>query len=161
MGCGRVWGFVTGIGRRWVAIAILDDGKRPDGWELLRLKDIERVRLNKDADAVAIRVLRARGDWPLAAPPIPLDKTRDLLRAAGTDLMSVHIERKRPDAYWVGSPLDISESEVDLASLDSEARWEEKILVFELRDITRVTTSNAYVAALGLVAGPRPDQAPD
>lgn len=52
-------GYVINVGKQWVAIAMVHKF-RPDGWCLLRLKDIQAVFI--DPDSVESKVLKARGE---------------------------------------------------------------------------------------------------
>ena len=122
----KVEGFVTGVGKKWVAIIPLSDGKEPDGYEFVRIRDIKKVRVNSDPEFIAVRVLRARGQWPLTAPAFDLNTTAAVLADAADagPLLSLHVERYRPDALWVGGLRSVADGEVVLDGLTPDAEWE-------------------------------------
>ncbi|MFC6153633.1 hypothetical protein [Nocardioides yefusunii] len=151
-------GFVVALGKRWAAIALLDEGRRHDGWDLVRLRDVSRVRRSR-REKVAERILRARGTWPLLAPVgLDLDRASRLLGtlAARGDLVSIHCERERPDALWVGVPLAAEGRDVVVHELNTVGEWDNDPSYFTARDITRITVGDAYMEGLALVAPPRP-----
>jgi len=160
-GADIVSGFVVGLGTKWIAVASLDEGKHPDGWELIRLKDIQKVRVSADR-TVEIRVLQARHQWPLAAPPLLLNGTSALLRSTAScaELVSVHTEKYNSGAMWVGALVDVNGGHLQLEGLDPEACWDDEVFSFKLRDISRVQIADSYTAALALVADPRPMRDP-
>ena len=152
-----VEGFVVGVGKRWVAVALLPEGKEHDGYDLVRLEDIHKVRVDKDPDSIQARVLRARGQWPLPPPSVRLGNIKAVIRDVGSDgaLFAVHLERQRPDAMWVGALRKIADGQLHLEHLTPDAQWDEEPMHLDLHDITRVTIANSQLKDLTLAAPPR------
>lgn len=150
-------GFVVGVGKRWVAVALLPEGEEHDGYDLVRLEDIHKVRVEKDPEAIRARVLIARGQWPLPPPSVRLGNIKAVIRDVGSEgaLFSVHVERHRPDAMWVGALRKIAGGQLHLAHLTPDAQWDEEPLRLDLHDITRVTIATSQLKDLTLAAPPR------
>src|SRR4051794_17023762 len=64
----RLEGFVVGIGDKWVALQRLSDRIAFDGWQLIRVKDIQAVSIDPDPDCFEVRALKARSLWPPSVP---------------------------------------------------------------------------------------------
>src|SRR4051794_37375811 len=77
----RLEGFVVGIGQKWVLLQRLSDRIAFDGWQLLRLKDIQAVSIDPNPDCFEVRALKARSLWPPSAPKLALD---DVVGAVGS-----------------------------------------------------------------------------
>src|ERR1035437_10107744 len=81
---GRGWdrreGYVLQIGPKWMLMATPDDRVRPDGYSLLRIKDVASVSRGKTHDRLFRRYLEMHGNWPPQLPPSAVDLTG--LRAA-------------------------------------------------------------------------------
>lgn len=157
-----VEGYVVALGRRWAALALLDAATRPDGWALVRLRDVARVEPRAHS-ALSQQILRARSAWPLTAPEgLPLDKGRELTDAlvARGELMAVHVEGFDPDARWVGMPVSHREGELELHEITARGRWLRRPTFFDVKAVTRFTLGDGRTGALALVAGERPELAP-
>jgi hypothetical protein len=152
-------GFVVDVGPQWLALARLSDRIELDGWSLLRLADVRSVKLEPDADCFEVRALRARGQWPPAAPGVPLDDTAAAVLAAGAahPLVAVHRELDRPDVAWVGAVRGVRGATLFLLEVGVQADWSRKPRAYDLDDITRVDFGGGYEEALALVAGKAPD----
>jgi hypothetical protein len=64
----RLEGFVVAIGDKWVAVQRLSDRIAFDGWQLLRLKDIQAVSIEPDPDCFEVEALKARNCGPRPRP---------------------------------------------------------------------------------------------
>jgi hypothetical protein len=150
-------GFIVGVGKRWVAVALVPEGQGHDGYDLVRLEDIHKVRVDKDPDSAPARVLRARGQWPLPPPSVRLGDIKAVLRDIGAqgDLFAVHAESRGPEATWVGALRKISGGQLHLARL-TDAQWDEEPLHLDLHDVTLVTVASSQLKDLALAAPPRP-----
>jgi hypothetical protein len=151
----RLEGFVVGIGRKWVVLQRLSDQIAFDGWQLIRLKDIQAVSINPNPDCFEVRALKARSVWPPSAPALALD---DVVGAAGsayaaTGMVSVFDEFDRPDACWIGNVVSLDESKLHLLEVDTHAGWRRKPRRFDPADITRIDFGGGYEESLRLVAG--------
>lgn len=154
-------GCVVALGRRWVALALLDGATRPDGWALVRLRDVASVQRSPHS-ALAQQILRARSAWPLLPPAdLPLDKGRELTDAlvARGELMTVHVEGFDPEARWVGMAVSHREGELELHEITARGRWSRRPTFFDVKAVTRFTLGDGHTGALALVAGERPDLA--
>jgi hypothetical protein len=152
-------GFVVATSRRWVLLATLSDRITLDGWTALRVKDVQAVTVDPEEDCFEVRALQARGQWPpRPADGLDLSALPDLLRSAAAvePMVSVYREFERPDACWIGAPLDVSDSVLSLLEVNVAGGWARKPRRFDLDDITRVDLGGGYEEALSLVAGPPP-----
>jgi hypothetical protein len=142
----RVEGFVCARGPEWVALAIVDDRLRPDGWSLLRLADIQSVAIEPDSDCLEVRALKANGEWPPATPELDVASTSSIIDslASSQAAISLFSECRRPDVCWVGSPTLVDGRTVKLQELDLDARWSHKLRLLDLEDITRVEFGGGY-----------------
>jgi hypothetical protein len=157
-GADRVEGFVVGIGKTWVAVQRLSDRIEFDGWILLRLKDIQAVSIDPDADCFEIKALNARGLWPPSAPGIQLDDAPTMLMAAAaaSTMVSVFDEFDRPQVCWIGAVVAVDRSKLQLLEVNTRGGWARKPRTFDPGDITRVDFGGGYEDALCLVAGSPP-----
>lgn len=153
----RVDGFVVDLGPDWVALVPLH-GFILNGWCLLRVKDIQAVSIRPDPDALEVRVLKARGQWPPRVPDVQLDDLPSALcsAAAAASLITIHTEFDRPDACWIGSLLSVEGGMLSLLEVDDEGEWERKPRAFDLDDVTRIEFGGDYEEGLALAAGPAP-----
>lgn len=161
-GSERVDGFVTGVGAAWVALAKLDDQVLPDGWSLLRLRDIKSISIDPDPDCFEIKALRARNLWPPTPTDVALDDVAALIRSAARaePVITVFVEDDRPHICWIGSVMSLGERTLRLLEIDTQGEWRRKPRAIDLEDITRIEFGGGYEEALRLVAGPPPMDAP-
>jgi hypothetical protein len=152
-------GFVVGLGTKWVAIAWLSDALVQEGWELVRLKDIQSVKLERDEAPIEIRVLKARQAWPPPALDVSLDGIRPLLDSIRlkSKVVGIHLEFG-DSSFWIGDVVDVSDSTFRLRILTTSAEWKSKLRTFDSDDVTRVTIGDAYLTSLYLVAGEPPPE---
>lgn len=157
-GADRVDGFVTDIGAAWVALEKLDDRVRPDGWSLVRLRDIKSISIDPDPDCFEIKALRARGLWPPTPTRVSLDDVAAVVRsaAAADPVTTVFVEDDRPQVCWIGAVVSVGEQALRLLEIDTQGEWRRKSRSIDLEDITRIEFGGGYEEALRLVAGPRP-----
>lgn len=153
-----VEGFVVGVGRRWVVLAQLSDRIALDGWSLLRLKDIQAVKVNPDSDSFPAQVLRRRSQWPPVSPPVDLDDTVAVITTAPAvaPLLAVHEEFSRPDICWIGKVRSVNDTKLRLHEVDSDAGWRQKVSTIDPDSVTRIDLGGGYEEALHLVAGEPP-----
>lgn len=149
-------GFVTGIGKRWVLLAAIDDTYL-NGLVALRVDDINKVE--PDRRTFVVRALQARGEWPLTATPnAPLDRTDLLVRYLGDNwpLVTIHVEVEDPKVCFIGTPTKVTTRTVHLREVTPEPEWEGMSTPYRLQDITRIEVGGRYESALWTVAGPPP-----
>lgn len=153
----RVDGFVVAVGDTWMVIASLND-LRVDGWEVLRIGDVQGVVVEPDEGCVEIRALKARSTWPPVDPELDLADTRSLLDsiAARTRVAAVHLELDRPDICWEGTILGVDAGAVKFLEMDTDAEWKRKPRLIDPDDITRLDFGGHYGSTLDLLAGAIP-----
>lgn len=157
-GADRLEGFVVAIGDKWVALQRLSDRIAFDGWQLLRLKDIQAVSTNPDPDCFEVKALKARALWPPTKPDVDLDHVVGALRtvSAATPMVSVFDEFDRPDVCAIGAVRSVDESSLRLLEVNVRGGWARKASFHDPADITRLDFGGGYEEALSLVAGSPP-----
>ena len=151
-------GFVVGIGKKWVVLQRLSYRIAFEGWQLLRLKDIQAVSIDPDADCFEVKALKARALWPPTTPELHLDDVVGALQSAAsaTTVISVFDEFDRPDVCWIGAVTSVDESKLQLLEVNTRGGWARKARSFDPADVTRLEFGGGYEEALSLVAGPPP-----
>jgi hypothetical protein len=140
-------GFVVGLSEEWILLNVLDTNTmQMNGYSAILLKHIEKVREEKDAPSVALRL---RGISPAQQPDILLIDLPGLLSSADAHfpLVTIHIEDKDPDVCYIGRVLRTSRRKVTLRRIDRRAIWLES-KKYEFGDITRVDFGDGYARAL-------------
>ncbi|MBA3021924.1 hypothetical protein [Propionicimonas sp.] len=155
----RLDGFVTGIGTDWIAVAQHRDSGSYDGWCVVRLKDIQAVRIEPDQDCFEIRALKAWEQWPPPAVALDLDGLGGLVASANEirPIISVFTEFDRPDSCWIGAVRSLEADTLRLSEITVKAAWEGEPRHFDVEDITRIDIGGGYEDSLLLVAGPPPE----
>ena len=152
-------GYVTGIGREWLCLACADSGLKLDGWQLVRLKDIQAVRVDFDPECLEGRVLRARGQWPPPVVDVGLDSGADAIRTVGArGMTSLFSEFADPDMCWVGLLDLVDQRTARLQGIDPRGYWDREPRLYDVEDVTRLQFGGGYEESLALVAGPVPDR---
>ena len=153
-------GYVVDIGTKWVLLARVDPMVVLDGFVAVRIADVAKVAERTSSAHFVRRALEIRGAWPpdRAVPALDLDGRRALLSSAGAQypLITLHIEKSRPDACWIGAFHGFGGRQVGLVCVTTNARWEDDVTGFRVSDVTRVDVGGRYDGALGQVAGPPP-----
>ena len=157
-GADPVEGFVCGVGHGWVAVLKLSEALFRDGWALVRLADVRKVRI---VDTVAERsleakMLRVRSEWPPVVPSVDLDDVMDPLRAVlhRDEMATVFLEHAYPDMCWVGLVRSLDGDVLTLQAIDPRAAWESRPRMYDFEDVTRVDLGGSYEDALRLAADP-------
>lgn len=150
-------GYVLDIGREWALFATQTQQVTPDGWTLVRLKDIQAIVLEPIDGSFTTDALRARGQWPPTNPAAELGlddaHTAVLTAAAAGPLLTVHAEFSRPYACWIGVPISVDDGWLKLREVGVAGNWLTKPRRFDLDDITLLEFGGGYEEALHLVAG--------
>lgn len=147
-------GFVVGVGRSWVLLQVLDEAIVLDGYAAVRIDDIHKVKPRPNPEFVR-RALGVRGGLPCPLEPaLPLDRTGDLLRAAGAafPLLSVHQEYTDPGVFFVGAVTGWRRKQLRLSEIGPDARWRAEPTWWSLRQLTRIDVGGRYEQALWAVA---------
>jgi hypothetical protein len=152
---GRIEGYPVAIGRTWVLVHVLDEAVALNGYSAVRLADVVRVR-PFDQQRFFRRALELRGQWPPRAPAeeIPLDRTGDLVMAAGAAYPLVSIERERtdPGLRFIGVTTALCDKFVRLVEITPDAGWRPEPRFWSLKHVTKVDFDGGYERALWSVA---------
>lgn len=154
-------GFVVAVGRKWALVAKIASGGFFDGYTVIRVRDISRVRFDGSFQR---SFSETRPEWPVSPPsgrPTPdLDSTRGMLRSFLAEGVLCALERRnKPDLLWVGVPDELTRHWLYLLEVRSDATWHARPLRYRLRTITLVNMGDQYLRALAAVAGPAPVEA--
>lgn len=155
---------MLGSGDAWTLLAPCAD-VRVDGYTAVRTGDISRVKRRGDENALTVRALRRRGQWPVAAPAggVRPGDTAELLTTAAAHygLLGVHTEHLTVDSLWIGALLRVGPRSARLHLIDPEARWYDRPSKVRLADLTRIGFGGRYEETLREFAEPRPGWPPD
>lgn len=154
-----VRGFVAGVGRRWVAVAVLDDDRTVlDGWSLLRLRDLLAVAIEPDPACFEIKALQARSLWPVGQVQFELDDVVSAVRSAAAvgAVIGVSAAELAPVDYWIGSVKSVSKKTVIMRCITRGGRWKRKLSAIPAAGISRLNVGGIDNDAYELVAGPEP-----
>lgn len=145
-------GYVRTVGAEFALTSVVSDGIWFDGFNCLRIDDIEAVELDPHA-AFYEAVLKARADIPPASPAIDLDSVESLLTSASAllPLVTIHTGGDDIDVCYIGRVLSIEGGIVWMLEIDADAIWDADPTPHRLIDITRVDFSGDYEDALHLV----------
>lgn len=153
----QIRGYVLAINQAWMLLAKTRDGGYPDGFSVLRVADITKVRADSSFEA---QFLRQMDQWPPTEPSGPIDlsgpQTIITSAAALQTLVTLYTEQKWPDECYIGAPVDWEKKRVWLLEVDGQARWERDMSAYHLKKITRIEFGGDYEKALLAVAGPLP-----
>ncbi len=151
---GHVHGYVIDVGPKFFLLRSVSDDIRYNGFECFRIKDVRGLKPAPTASFM-IAALALRYPERPADPIVDLSSLETLLRTASAafPLITLHRERQRPDACWIGKMTDIHEGQVLMRTVAPDATWDYEYDCFALKSITRVGFGADYEAALDLVAG--------
>ena len=147
----QVTGYVIAVGKTCLALALVSDRIRFDGFECFRIADIRPPRPEPRA-AFIEAALTARGE---VYSPCPVDVTSivTLLTSASAafPLVAIHAERIDPGVCWIGVAQSVRRGWLTLLEINPDATWDDEPTRHRLRDITRVSFDGDYERALHLV----------
>ena len=157
---GHFDGYVSRLGERFFALAVIDDNVHINGFACLRYEDVTRIILPPPNEHFLVKALNLRGEYPPTCPPIDLTSALSLIRSAcdHIHIVSVHPEIDDPETCWIGRLRSSSDELVVLDLVSPGGDWEVDPFQVELKHVTRVDFGGEYENALMLVAGPRPDR---
>ena len=157
-GAEQLTGYSVGIGRKWLLLHALDDGMNLDGYSAVRLADVRAVELPDGT--LPRRVLQLRGQWPPRPPQpaFPLDRTTDLVLAAGAAYPLIAIESllSDPGHRFVGIVRGVEDGRLRLHLLEHDLTWQAEPGHWRLKQVTLVEVGRAYERALWEAAGHEP-----
>jgi hypothetical protein len=156
----QIRGFVVALDRNWMVIAKTRDGGYPDGFSVLRVGDVTKVRKDSSFEA---QFLRHTEQWPPAGPSAPIDLSapKNIITSAAAlqTLVTLYLEQKRPNECYIGAPVEWTKNRVRLLEVDPQGQWEDDATPYRLKKITRIDFGGDYEKALLTVAGSLPSRA--
>ena len=147
-------GFVAEIGAEYLAMELVSDFIRPNGFTFFRIADITGCEVPDPYNDFLKDALRLKGFERLKSPDVDLTSTRTVLQSAGaiSPLITIHSEIADPHVCFIGELISISKDEVSLRCITPAATWEEEHESYPLKHITRIDIQGEYEEALLLVA---------
>lgn len=153
------YGVVLDRGPEWVLFAVLRDGGYPNGYSVVRLRDITEARLAP----VFQEFVESRDPWPLIAPEHPLDlsETGGLLQSVAKNaaVYELYEEERRLGHMWICSPQTWRKRSVWVRMIDPDGRWDAMWTNTRFKHVTRIDFLGDYCCAMEQMAGPNPDDA--
>ncbi|MBI5939854.1 MAG: hypothetical protein HY859_05445 [Caulobacterales bacterium] len=147
---GHTCGYVRTVGAEFVLLSVVSDGIWFDGFNCLRIDDLEALELDPHA-AFLDAVLKARAEATPPSPIVDLDSVEGLLTSASGQLPLVTIHAGA-DVCYIGRVLSIEGGIVWMREIDADAVWDADPTPHRLIDITRIDFGGDYEDALHLVA---------
>lgn len=141
-------GIPLAMGRTLLLVYVINpDLLLPDGWAVLRVKDVAAVHA-RAWDGVVGRVLadEALLPDPAAVPDLRLESWAQLLADlhARGERVSVECE-EADDGFFVGALHTAGREEVEIQHIGTDGRWEYESWWIRYRDITRVRFGSRYI----------------
>lgn len=148
-------GIVLDVSADWVLLARVTDF-RLDGWTAIRLNSIDEVTRTGHGGTIR-RALELHGERP---EPISVDLSSpaEIIRsfARRSPLVTIHREKQRPDACWIGRPERLTKKALFLLQVDPRATWFARPTRYTLASITRIEIDGFYERTLHELAGNPP-----
>lgn len=155
---GHVRGRIVATSAKLVAVAIVSDEIRCDGFNVFRRADISKLTAPDPYAEFVVAALRLRGNTFPRARGLDLTSWHALVRWACLryPLVTIHLEARDRDACYIGRPTRMTSRTLTLATIAPDAVWhDEDPLVVPWADVTQVGFGGAYEDALALVARER------
>ena len=152
-------GIVQKLGEDWVLLVNLRDGAYFNGYMILRIADLERVKLTR-------KFMPFIESQTPAAPQLNLNDI-DLGSAgsiyatasAAAPLILLYEEVRAPDQLWIGTVVEVRRKSAWIHMIDPNTRWYENVINVRFKNLTRIDLLSDYDRALLYVAGPEPEAA--
>ncbi len=132
-------GVVCRVGAKWALARIIDD-LRVDGWECLRVRDVESTTRGKH-ERFAEKVLRLTSP----VPTLSLDSTHALLEGLPARRLVI-LECERDGDFLLGRMLALDEDSVVIHTIDAAGHWCGHATRVRLDDLTKVKFGDHYSA---------------
>lgn len=149
-------GYVMDIGPRFFLLGLVDGNFLEfNGFQCLRLSDIQKLQVPDPYSKFFVKALRKRGQRIPRKPRIDVRSLPGLLTSANRlfPLVTIHRERVTPGTCKIGRVTGITEGHVSLLEIGPDAVWEGEPNEIRLSEITRVEFGGGYEEALHLVGG--------
>lgn len=152
----REEGIVRKLGEDWVLLVKLRDRAYFNGYMILRIADLERVKLKRKF----MPFIESRTP---AAPQLNLDDI-DLGSAgsiygttsAAAPLILLYEEERAPDKLWIGTVVELRRKSAWIHMINPNTRWYDKVVNVRFKNLTRIDLLSDYDRALLYMAGPEP-----
>jgi hypothetical protein len=153
----RIRGYVLDIGVEFFSLALISDRLWYDGFECLRIADVDSVQDDPYAH-FAESALTLRSQTQPILDGLQLSSVASILSSAGErfQLVAIHKEMHDPDVCNIGHVVSVEGNLVWLLEITPGAVWEVEPTPHRLREITRVDFGGDYENALALVGGEPP-----
>ncbi|CAL4860636.1 hypothetical protein [Microbacterium sp. MM2322] len=153
----NVYGYVLDMAGDWVALHKRVDGVYIDGYSVIRVGDVARVKpdhRNGYVDRAMDALGRPNVTYSLPANPT----TRDILRSAADHslLTCIHLEMDVNDPMIVGRITGLGARKYDLQFIDASGVWDPEPDRWWYGEATRVEFGDRYSAALERFGDPPP-----
>ena len=132
-------GVVCGVGAQWALVRIIDD-LRVDGWECLRVRDVEAITRGTH-ERFAEKVLRLKS----SVPPLSLESTHALLEGLPARRLVI-LECEGDGDFLLGRMLALDEHSVVIHTIDAAGHWCGHATRVRLDDLTKVKFGDHYSA---------------
>lgn len=146
-------GFIVGVGRTFLMMAIMSDGIF-DGYSCLRIKDIRQLNRHDLDDFVKKpRVLLGQKLPP--TPKIDLSSIETVLKSVAKidPLIEIYGDEIEPDLFTFGRFDGIRKNEAAMIGIGKDGKWRDKPGYYLLSDITRIDFLSGYEDTNRLVYG--------
>jgi len=151
-----VRGYILGVDSEFFLLGLVSDRLWLDGFECFRTDEVDELVDDPYAEFTQA-ALAARGE---GRPELTLRLTNIaalLLSAAERfPLVTIHKERDRPDACYVGKVISVEGGIVWMLEIGPDAKWDAAPTAHKLGEITRVNFGGDYEDALALIGGSPP-----
>jgi len=157
---GHVTGVIAGVSTRLIALSVLSDGLRPNGFSVVRRADVSELLAPDPYAGFANEALRLRGDKLGKLPKLDLTSWHTLVTGAQKrfPLLTLHLELTQPDLCYIGRPVELTARAGTFLTIGPDAEWDRQDLAkLPWRDVTRIDFGGEYEQALALVAGTKAD----
>jgi len=143
------------VGAAWVVIATMDDRISIDGFDALRLSDVDQVERQFVRRAFYVRGLSAKRARVPELPHLQLGSIRGLLRSAQEwfPLLVIDREEVNPGAAEIGRIVRVADSSYTMKEIDPSGDWRRSNARYHQGDVTRVGFGNEYEETLASAAG--------
>lgn len=154
-------GYVLGATADLVLIQKLSDRIDLDGYEVLRIRDIDRADTEFKHSEFYVRALELKGEEVTYPRGIQIETLTRVIETAAEryGVLVISRERKFPDEVAIGRLRATLKTGIRIDWITPGAELEEDSTLYRYTDITRLEFGGAYEQTLALVAGLGPEPA--
>lgn len=154
---GSITGFIVDYSDSLVLFHTLEtDTFRLNGYTVVRKEDISGYRVFSKAEHWQVRAVRHFRLRPMPPAGISVTSLSELLKSVAEHypLITLHLERTKPDACFIGPLVSMTERTFTIEDLNSCGEWSGPRRM-KFSDVTRVDFGGGYEAALAVTAPKR------